>query len=66
MAYDALVDELEPLSIADALEKSSAWLLSLDGERFRCETWRNFGPFFISERNRPNQRGNVRLFKIGR
>ena len=36
-AYDDLTDEIDPLPIADAPEKGSAWLLSLDGQWLQCE-----------------------------
>ena len=46
-AYDELIDEIDPLPIADAPEEASAWLLSLDGEWFKCGTFRSFGPFWV-------------------
>ena len=39
-AYDALVDAMTPLPIADAPEDGPAWLLSLDGKWNRCRVRR--------------------------
>lgn len=56
-AYDDLTDEIDPLPIADAPEKGSAWLLSLGGQWFQCETWRSFGPFSIKNAAAPIRGG---------
>ena len=57
MAYDEFIDEIDPLPIADAPEKGSAWLLSLGGQWFQCETWRSFGPFSIKNAAAPIRGG---------
>ena len=56
-AYDDLTDEIDPLPIADAPEKGSAWLLSLGGQWLQCETWRSFGPFSIKNAAAPIRGG---------
>jgi hypothetical protein len=43
-AYDALVDAMVPLPIADAPEDELAWLLSLDREWNRCRVRHLNGP----------------------
>jgi hypothetical protein len=53
-AYKALVKSATPLSIADAPEKGHAWMLSLDGEWFRCAVQIiNDGPLWISKTAQP-------------
>jgi hypothetical protein len=36
-AYDAMLGELSPLQIAEALLNGEAWLLALDGNWFKCK-----------------------------
>ena len=48
-AYQALVENITPLRIADVREESSAQLLSLDGEWFGCKVQHNGGPFWFTD-----------------
>lgn len=48
-AYDALVDAMTPLPIADAPEDGPAWLLSLDGKWNRCRVRHGNGPLWITD-----------------
>jgi hypothetical protein len=47
-SYDALLNDLTPLPIKDAPEKSRAWLLSLDGQWFECVAQHSGGPLSIT------------------
>jgi hypothetical protein len=48
-AYDALVDAMTPLPIADAAEDGPAWLLSLDRKWHRCRVQHFNGPLLITK-----------------
>lgn len=47
--YDELIEMAESLEIADPPKKCPAWLLSLNGQWFRCTVQHNNGPLWISE-----------------
>jgi hypothetical protein len=48
--YEALVESATPLSIVDAPEQGHGWMMSLDGNWFRCGFQIiNDGPLWISE-----------------
>jgi hypothetical protein len=47
--YDELMEMAEPLEIADPPKKCPAWLLSLNGQWFRCTVQHNNGTLWISE-----------------
>jgi hypothetical protein len=48
-AYDALVDAVTPLPIADAPEAGDAWLLSLDRKWHQCRVQHLNGPLWITQ-----------------
>jgi hypothetical protein len=53
-AYRTLVKSTMPLSIADAPKQGHGWMLSLDGEWFRCTLqFINDGPVWISKTAQP-------------
>jgi hypothetical protein len=55
-AYDALVDSVTPIAIAEAPEKGDGWLLSLEQEWFKCtvEYMKQIdGPLWISNPAQP-------------
>jgi hypothetical protein len=45
--YLELTEAAEPLSIVDSPESSQAWLLSPDGQWFRCTASHNGGPLWL-------------------
>jgi hypothetical protein len=52
--YEALVESATPLSIADAPEQGQGWMISLEGNWFRCGFQIiNDGPLWISETEEP-------------
>jgi hypothetical protein len=58
LAYDELVDQIEPGPIGDVPEQADARLLSLDGEWIRCQVWRlPIGPFWIRNAEAPIRGG---------
>ena len=53
-AYEALVESVTPIAIAEAPEKGRAWLLSLEQKWFQCTVeYINDGPLWISESAQP-------------
>jgi hypothetical protein len=56
--YEALVESATPLSIADAPEQGQGWMMSLEGNWFRCRFQViNDGPLWISETEEPIEGG---------
>ncbi|MGA2272753.1 MAG: hypothetical protein ABSH00_04300 [Bryobacteraceae bacterium] len=50
--YEAMVDEVVPLSVSEGPPEGPAWLLSLDGRWFQCKVEYEYefdGPYWISE-----------------
>jgi hypothetical protein len=63
-AYEALVESVTPIAIAEAPEKGDAWLLSLEQEWFKCtvEYMKEMdGPLWISNPAQPIVGGHVRF-----
>lgn len=52
-AYDDLMEAATPLAISDAPEKGSGWLLSLDGEWFKCLVENVGGMLWLSDPAKP-------------
>jgi hypothetical protein len=45
--YENLIKYAVPMVIADARPKSTAWMLNLKGEWFRCAVRQNSGPLWV-------------------
>jgi hypothetical protein len=52
-AYEALVDAATPLPLADAAASSPAWLLSREGQWFRCQVENNGAGWWIKDAAQP-------------